>query len=139
MPCEDCVDSSGIASVFLNASSISDSSSFILNLFCSETSSPMRTLVDCGSSHNFVDPEFINALGIPTSPIPPLQLRLFDGSSNQIISRAITLSLHFPSGEVLSVDFLVTPLDKSVSAVLGYRWLSDYNPLIDWKKHSIHF
>ena len=139
MPCEDCVDSTGMASVFLNAASVSDSSSFVLDLFCSETSGPMRTLVDCGSSHNFVDPEFINGLGIPTSSIPPLQLRLFDGSSNQIISRAITLSLHFPSGEVLSVDFLVTPLDKSVSAVLGYRWLSDYNPLIDWQKHSIQF
>ncbi|KAL1942409.1 hypothetical protein VTO73DRAFT_6011 [Trametes versicolor] len=66
-------------------------------------------------------------------------LRLFDGTSNQIITRTVNLPLHFPSGEVISVDFYVTPLDKSVSAVLGYSWLSDYNPLIDWKKRSIQF
>ena len=49
------------------------------------------------------------------------------------------MPIHFPSGEVLDLDFYVTPLDKSVSAVLGYSWLSAYNPGIDWKTHSIHF
>ena len=64
---------------------------------------------------------------------------LFDGTSNHMVTRTACLPLHFPSGEVISVDFYVTPLDKSVSAVLGYSWLHNYNPLIDWRKHSIQF
>ena len=77
--------------------------------------------------------------GVRTTPIPPIQLSLFDGSSNTSITEKTTMPIHFPSGEVLDLDFYVTPLDKSVSAVLGYSWLSAYNPGIDWKTHSIHF
>ena len=96
-------------------------------------------LMDSGSSHNFVDSELVNKYGLPTRSVDPLRLQLFDGSSNHTITQFTTLPLQFPSGEILSVDFYVTPLDKSVSAVLGYSWLSDYNPLIDWQKHSVQF
>ena len=47
--------------------------------------------------------------------------------------------MHFSSGEVLILDFYVTLLKKYISAVLGYSWLSMYNPGINWKTHSIHF
>ena len=95
--------------------------------------------MDSGSSHNFVDSELVNKYGLRTRSVDPLRLQLFDGSSNHTITQVTTLPLQFPSGEILSVDFYVTPLDKSVSAVLGYSWLSDYNPLIDWQKHSVQF
>ena len=96
-------------------------------------------LMDSGSSHNFINSELVNKYRLPTRSMDPLWLQLFDGSSNHTITQVTTLPLQFPSGEILSVDFYVTPLDKSVSAVLGYSWLSDYNPLIDWQKHSIQF
>ena len=41
------------------------------------------------------------------------------------------LVLHFLSREIMSIDFYVTPLNKSISAILGYSWLSNYNLLID--------
>ncbi len=123
----------------LNASALSDPSALLLRLYAENLENSFTALVDSGSSHCFIDSDFVDEHGLQTSSIPPLRLSLFDGSSNTSITRITTLPVHFPSGEVLNIDFYVTPLDKSVSAVLGYSWLSDYNPLIDWKTHSIQF
>jgi hypothetical protein len=40
------------------------------------------TLVDCGSSHCFVDPTFTKAHSVILEEIPPIPLHLFDGSCN---------------------------------------------------------
>src|SRR5262249_48202783 len=45
----------------------------------------------------------------------------------------------FPSGEVITLEFLITPLDPGLSAVLGYGFLFNYNPLVDWKKSQLTF
>lgn len=113
--------------------------SFSVTLYSDSVPSPFRTLIDSGSLHCYLDTDVADRYTIPTTPVTPIHLQLFNGTSNQTITRTASIPLHFPLGEIILVDFYVTPLNQSVSAVLGYSWLSAYNPLIDWKKHSIQF
>ncbi|KAI0349355.1 hypothetical protein OH77DRAFT_1582321, partial [Trametes cingulata] len=115
VPVEDRVDSLGTEIVKLNASALSDPSSLHIQLYSDSIPTQFRALIDSGSSHCFLDSQFVEQYGVPTNSVPPLRLSLFDGSSNHVITQSTTLPVHFPSGEVIDIDFYVTPLDKSVS------------------------
>ena len=82
---------------------------------------------------------FVQAQHLLTSSISPIKLWLLDGASNSVITQALDLRINFPTGETQNLTFFVTPLDQGCTIVLGYRWLTHFNPMIDWVLGSIIF
>ena len=111
----------------LNVSALSDPNSLCIPLVSSLVCAPdylqpipIRTLVDSGSTHCFLDSAFAHGHSLPTTPTLPVELRLFDGTLNNIISEIVSLPVKFPSSECMTLDFYVTPLDSCCSLVLGH-------------------
>lgn len=125
--------------VHLNASALSDPDALYLLLNSVDfphSVSDVPTLVDSGSSHCFVDSKFAHNYLQPYS-VPPIRLRLLDGTSNSVITEAVHLSILLPSGDVTPFEFYLTRLDSTCSMVLGHNWLFHFNPSIDWKLSSV--
>lgn len=124
-----------------------DASSFVSDprLFVDlqlQNTKTIRALIVSGSPENLMDTRFAFDNGYALqNPPNPLSLTLGDGSapSQGPIPQSTTLDVEFPCGTRHSVCFLLTTLHRSAVAVLGFSWLRQHNPLIDWTSHKITF
>jgi hypothetical protein len=96
-------------------------------------------MIDCGSSHCFIDSYYAKVNHFLIVSIPQMRLRLIDRSSLAYIMCATDISVWFPCGTTHQVRFLITKLDTKFPAVLRLDWLTLHNPLINWADSSVTF
>jgi hypothetical protein len=96
-------------------------------------------MIDCGSSHCFIDSHYAKVNHFLIVSILQIRLCLIDGSSPSYILCTTDISVWFPCRTTHQVRFLITKLDTKFSAVLGLDWLTLHNPLINWADSSVTF
>ena len=77
----------------------------------------------------------LKLIDLPTA----LPLRLFDGSTLNSVSKKTVVPITFSMGESHIINYYVTRLDKIYAAVLGYDWLVQHNPQINWVETKVIF
>jgi Retroviral aspartyl protease len=137
--CESaCVD--GLQTAFLNAVDSPNKNSLSLILYPNHFPNfSFPCLIDCGSSHCFLDEKFAKDNCFPVTPISPMRLKLIDGSYGPPLTRVSDVTVTLSCGLVHNIRFLLTHLDHEFPAVLGLDWLTQHNPLIDWVTSSVTF
>ena len=130
----DCDNSDDeVKEVRLNAAALKDPDSLHTPIsFPDYPSIDSFGLVDSGSSHCFADPVFISSNNLPSYDIPPVTLRLLDGSVGEVITKATDIRICFSTKDILLLKFYITKLDSPSAFVFGHNWLYCYNPSIDW-------
>jgi len=98
----------------------------------------VKALLDSRATGSFIDRDFVRLKGINTQTLS-CNIPVFnvDGSPNEVgqISEIVDMLLRYKTYSermLLAVSGL-----RKQSLILGYNWLKDHNPKIDWEKEEV--
>ena len=98
----------------------------------------VKALLDCGATRSFIDRDFVRSKGINTRTLS-CNILVFnvDSSPNEAgqISEVVDVVLRYKTHSKRML-LAVSGLGKQ-SLILGYDWLKDHNPRIDWEKGEV--
>jgi len=98
----------------------------------------VKALLDSGATGNFIDKDFVHTKGISTQSIShPIPVFNVDGSPNEAgqISKVVDVILHYKTHSERML-LAVSNLGKQ-SMILGYTWLKDHNPEVNWQTGEV--
>jgi len=94
--------------------------------------------LDSRATGNFIDKDFVHTKGISTQSISrPIPVFNVDGSPNEAgqISEVVDVVLRYKTHSERTL-LAVFNLGKQ-SMILGYTWLKDHNPEVDWQTEEV--
>jgi hypothetical protein len=97
-----------------------------------------QALIDCGATSCFIDVEWAQSNNVPTRPLTnPIPVYNIDGTANEagMIAEIADMILRY-DGHSERTQFAVTRLGKQ-SMILGYNWLCNHNPEINWQTKDV--
>ena len=98
----------------------------------------MLILVGSGSSHSFVNADFLSQVGIVPLPTVPLQVQTADGHT-MVTDQWVPGFTWWCQGHTLKSDMKVLQLG-AYDAILGFDWLQAHSPMhCDWQNRTIEF
>jgi len=86
-----------------------------------------------------MDFALISKYHLPYQKINPCPLALIDGTINYLVNHVVSLPIRLPCLYSCQIEFFVTKLEGTYPIVLGYNWLTQHNPLINWRKRTMEF
>jgi len=98
----------------------------------------IKALLDSGATRSFIDRDFVHSKGMNTRTllrnIPVFNV---DGSPNEAgqISEVVDVVLRYKTHSERML-LAISGLGKQ-SLILGYNWLKDHNPKINWEKGEV--
>lgn len=99
-----------------------------------------KALIDSGAGGLFIDEEFAKSLRTPMQPLSrSIPVFNVDGTPNKsgVIEKSVKTTVEI-EGRSRNHLFLVTALGKQ-RVILGYPWLEEENPDIDWRQQTIRW
>jgi len=99
----------------------------------------IKVLLDFRATGNFIDKDFVCTKDMSTQSIScPILVYNMDGSPNEAgqISKVVDVVLHYKTHSERTL-LAVSSLGKQ-SMILGYTWLKDHNPEVNWQTREVH-
>jgi hypothetical protein len=97
-----------------------------------------QALIDCGATGCFIDIEWVKLNNIPTCPLTrPIPVYNVDSTTNDAsaITDIVDVILRYETHSE-HTQLVVTHLGKQ-SLILGYNWLCNHNPEINWQTKDV--
>jgi len=98
----------------------------------------VKALLDSRATKSFINQDFVCSKGINTQTLlHNILVFNIDGSPNEVgqISKVVDVLLHYKTHSE-RILLAVSGLGKQ-SLILGYNWLKDHNPKVDWEKEEV--
>jgi len=98
----------------------------------------VEALLDCGATRSLINRDFVCSKGMNTQTLSHnIPVFNVDGSPNEAgqISEVVDVVLHYKTHSkrmLLAISRL-----RKQNLILGYDWLKDHNPKIDWEKGEV--